>query len=170
MQVAQVGTWPGLGVGTGSGLIQFSQVFFSSLKGPSITLLMSERLKTHTADNSSRSLRKKKRLTFSHNRATFERKESYQEIVVSKDSFGKHKVMMALVFCRVPLRGEQSVEVRAAGVARCVLRGEDIGQDVVALTAGFVLTHQLGLEEGGPTPLQSLHPSHIRLDGQGERD
>lgn len=58
----------------------------------------------------------------------------------------------------------------AAGVAWCVLRGEDIGQDVVALTAGFVLTHQLGLEEGGPAPLQSLHPSHVRLDGQGEKD
>lgn len=60
--VAQFGTWPGLGVGTGSGLIQFSQVFFSSLKGPSITLLMSERLKTHTADSSSRSLRKRRRV------------------------------------------------------------------------------------------------------------
>ena len=49
-------TCPGRGLGTGSGLIQFSQVFFSSLKGPSITLLMSERLKTHTAASSSRSL------------------------------------------------------------------------------------------------------------------
>lgn len=41
-------TCPGRGVG--SWLIQFSQVFFSSLKGPSMTLLMSDRLKTHTAD------------------------------------------------------------------------------------------------------------------------
>lgn len=43
-------TCPGRGVGTGSWLIQFSQFFFSSLKGPSMTLLMSDRLKTHTAD------------------------------------------------------------------------------------------------------------------------
>ena len=67
------------------------------------------------------------------------------------------------LFLILPLGGEESVEVRAAGVAWCVLRGEHIGQDVVALIAGFVLTHQLGLKEGGPPSLQSLHPSHIRL-------
>lgn len=70
----------------------------------------------------------------------------------------------------LPLGGEKSVEVCAAGVPWCVLRGENICQDVVALTAGFVLTHQLSLEEGGPTSLQSLHPSHIRLNRQEETD
>lgn len=63
----------------------------------------------------------------------------------------------------VPLGGEQSVEVCAAGVAWYVLCGENIRQDVVALAAGLVLAHQLGLEKGGPTALQSLHPSHIGL-------
>ncbi|TNN58866.1 hypothetical protein EYF80_030876 [Liparis tanakae] len=66
----------------------------------------------------------------------------------------------------LPLGGEEPVEVCAAGIAGRVLRGEDIGEDVVALAARFVLTHQLGLEEGGPTALQSLHPPHVRLDRQ----
>lgn len=60
--VVQFSTWPGLGEGTGSGLIQFSQFFFSSLKGPSNTLLMSARLKTHTADKSSLSLSRKRKV------------------------------------------------------------------------------------------------------------
>lgn len=67
----------------------------------------------------------------------------------------------------LPLGGEQPIEVSAAGVAWRVLQGENIGQDVVALTARLVLTHQLGLEEGGPTSLQSLHPSHVRLKKEG---
>lgn len=75
------------------------------------------------------------------------------------------------MFLLLPLGGEQSVEVCAAGVAWRVLHGENISQDVVALTAGLVLTHQLGLEEGGPTPLQRLHPSHVRLNRWGgEKD
>lgn len=74
------------------------------------------------------------------------------------------------LFLSLPLGGEESIEVCAAGVALRVLHGEDVSQDVVALTAGFVLTHQLGLEEGGPTSLQSLHPSHVRLSRQSEKD
>jgi len=75
----------------------------------------------------------------------------------------------ACLFLRLPLGGEEPVEVGAAGIAGRVLRGEDIGEDVVALAARFVLTHQLGLEEGGPTSLKSLHPSHVRLDGQARQ-
>lgn len=74
------------------------------------------------------------------------------------------------LFFSLPLGGKESIEVCAAGVALCVLHGENISQDVVALTAGFVLTHQLGFEEGSPPPLQSLHPSNIRLNGQEEND
>lgn len=58
----------------------------------------------------------------------------------------------------------------AAGVALCVLHGENISQDVVALTAGFVLTYQLGLEEGSPPSLQSLHPPNIRLNQHEDKD
>lgn len=68
-------------------------------------------------------------------------------------------------FHSLPLGGEQSVEECAAWIAWRLLC-ENICEDVVALTTGFVLTHQLGLEEGRPTPLQSLHPSHVRLRGQ----
>ncbi len=60
----QLNTCPGRGVGMGSGLIQFSQVFFSSLKGPFITLVISSRLYTHTADSSPLSLH----ITYQHNR------------------------------------------------------------------------------------------------------
>lgn len=63
----------------------------------------------------------------------------------------------------LPLGGEESIEVCALRVSRCVLRGEDISQNIVALAAGFVLAHQLGLEESGPTLLQSLHPSNVGL-------
>lgn len=63
----------------------------------------------------------------------------------------------------LPLGGEESIEVCALGVFRCVLRGKDISQNVVALAAGFVLAHQLGLEESGPSLLQSLHPSNVGL-------
>lgn len=70
----------------------------------------------------------------------------------------------------LPLGGEQSVEVCAAGVSWCVLHGENISEDVITLTAGFVLTHQLGLKEGGPSFLQSLHPSNIRLNRREEKD
>lgn len=69
----------------------------------------------------------------------------------------------------LPLGGEQSVEVCAAGVARYVLCGENVRQDVVALTTGLVLAHQLGLQKGGPTALQSLHPSHIGLNDRQKR-
>lgn len=58
----------------------------------------------------------------------------------------------------------------SAGVALRVLHGEDISHDVVALTAGFVLTHQLGLEESGPPSLQGLHSPDIRLNGQEQKD
>lgn len=68
-----------------------------------------------------------------------------------------------------PLGGEEPVEVRAAGVSWAVLSGEDVFQDVVALTAGFVLAHQLRFEERGPTPLQGLHPSHVRLKAGSTR-
>lgn len=67
------------------------------------------------------------------------------------------------MFLSSPLGGEEAVEVCAAGVSWYVLHGENVSQNVVALTAGFVLAHQLGFEKGGPTPLQSLHPSYIRL-------
>lgn len=60
----QLNTCPGRGVGMDSGLIQFSQVFFSSLKGPFITLVISSRLYTHTADSSPLSLH----ITYQHNR------------------------------------------------------------------------------------------------------
>lgn len=70
----------------------------------------------------------------------------------------------------IPLGGKESVEVRAAGLALRVLHGVDVGQDVVALAAGFVLTDQLSLEKGRPPLLQSLHPSDIRLSGREDKD
>lgn len=169
----QVSTWPGLGVGTGSGLIQFSQVFFSSLKGPSMTLLMSDRLKTHTADNSSRSLRKRKSMVNIMTQCDKYWREignkSYYRVLNRLHSRNTPALHPCL-FLGLPLGSEQSIEVCGAGVAWHVLCGENISQDVIALTTGFVLTHQLGLEKGGPTALQSLHPSHIRLNRQGEKD
>lgn len=143
IRVLWFSTWPGLGMGTGSGLIQFSLFFFNSLKGPFSTLLMSDRLKTHTADNSSLSLKKQRTL---------------QEALTVK------KQKSFFVVLGSPLEGEKSIKVRAARVAWRVLRGEHICQHVVALAAGFVLTHQLRLEKCGPAPLQRLHPPHVRLN------
>ena len=57
--------------------------------------------------------------------------------------------------------------MRAAGVAGPVLLGEDVGEHAEALAAGPVLTHQLGLQERGPAPLQRLHAAHIRLRERG---
>jgi len=71
-------------------------------------------------------------------------------------------------FLCLPLGGEQSVEVCAAGVAWSVLLGENICQDVIALTTRFVFTDELGLEKSGPSSLQSLHPPNIRLKIQRE--
>lgn len=144
-----------------------------------MTLLMSDRLKTHTADNSSRSLRKRKSMVnikpqcYEYWKEKGEKNHIIEFRIDFRWSGLRSRNTPALhphLFLGLPLGSEQSIEVCATGVAWRVLCGENISQDVIALTTGFVLTHQLGLEKGGPTALQSLHPSHIRLNRQGEKD
>ena len=48
---------------------------------------------------------------------------------------------------RSPLGGEEAVELGAGGVVGVAAQREDVGEHVVALTAGPVLTHQLGRQK-----------------------
>lgn len=53
----------------------------------------------------------------------------------------------------LPLRGEDTIEVCAAGVSWRVLFGKDISQNVKALATPSILTHQLSLKECCPASL-----------------
>lgn len=81
----QLNTCPGRGVGMGSGFIQFSQVFFSSLKGPFITLVISSRLYTHTADSSPLSLHIINTTGQTHETIVMEKQKAEEEIQFKRD-------------------------------------------------------------------------------------
>lgn len=155
----QLYTCPGRGVGMGSGLIQFSQLFFSSLKGPFITLVISSRLYTHTADSSSLSL---------HNRTHTRSIDKWK----AKKGNGSEEMRSAQKYrseakqMKVPLWGEYAIEVCAAGVSRLVLYSKHISQNIKALSTCSIFTHQLSLQKRRPPPLQSLHTTYIRLENR----
>lgn len=143
----QLYTCPGRGVGMGSGLIQFSQLFFISLKGPSITLVISSRLYIHTADSSSLSLHIKYQHNRTHTTTKINREMKWKankrnEMI--KKRWGQLRKSEVKPI-KVPLWGEYAIEMCAAGVSRLVLYSEHISQNVKSLSTCSIFTHQLGL-------------------------